>query len=925
MVPGWAVVAASAVYLGLLFALASYGDRRADQGRSIISSGAVYALSLGVYATSWTYYGSVGRAASTGVGFLPIYLGPTISLLLWWVVVRKIVRICKRQRITSLSDFLAARYGNSYALGALVTVVAVVGITPYIALQLKAISNTFDILSGDPLSAGPGAGAAQAVPLLQDTALYAALLLAAFAIVFGTRHLDAAERHEGMVAAVALESLVKLGALLVAGGWVVFGLFDGPADLLNRAAAQPELAPLATVEEDVGYGAWFSLTVLSMLAVLLLPRQWQVAVVENVDERHLRTATWLFPLYLLLVNLPVLPIALAGVLTFGSGGDPDTFVLALPLADAQPALALLVFLGGLSAATGMVVVETVALSTMVSNSLVTPLLLRRGGPLARRQDLGGLLLGIRRATIVLVLLLGLVYFRVAGEAPALVSIGLVSFAAVAQFAPALLGGLFWRGATRRGAVAGLSAGFAVWAYTLLLPYVAQSGWLPGDFVEEGPFGVALLAPHALFGLDGLDEISHALLWSMLANVGLLVGLSLSGARRPAEHVQAATFVDVFTLPSEGAPALYRGSALVGDLQRLLERFLGPDRARDALAAYGDRTGIDVAPDQSADADLVRHVETLLAGVVGTTSAHFVVGSVISAEPLGVPELMAILDETSQVLATSRALERKSRELEAATAELREANERLQELDRLKDDFVSTVTHELRTPLTSIKAFSEILLDNPDLDAEERREFLETIVAETGRLARLINQVLDLSKLESGRADWQIEPVDLGEVITSSATTVGQLVRDKHVDLRLDLPDSRVAVAADRDRVVQVLVNLLSNAIKFVEPERGRIGVRLTSDDGTARVEVCDNGPGLSEADQRVVFEKFRQAGPAGDRPQGTGLGLPISREIIDRLGGRLEVESVQGQGATFWFTLPVAPLASVGSAADAPASAGTGG
>ena len=914
MLPAWVVVAASAGYLGLLFAIAYYGDRRADRGRSVINSGLIYALSLGVYATSWTYYGSVGRAAAGGVGFLPIYLGPTVTAVVWWVVVRKIVRICKRNRITSLSDFVASRYGNSGILGGLVTVVAVVGIVPYIALQLKAISTTFDILHSP---GKPAVGSAQAGPLLQDTALYVALLLAAFTIIFGTRHLDAAERHEGMVAAIAFESLVKLAAFLAVGGYVVFVLFDGFGDLFDRAAAQPDLARLFTFAEIGSYGSWMWLTVLSMLAILLLPRQWQVAVVENVDERHLKTATWLMPLYLLLINVFVLPIAVAGLLTFGrAGADPDTFVLALPLANEQSALALLVFLGGLSAATGMVIVETIALSTMVSNSLVIPLLLRRGGPVARRQALGGLILGIRRTTIVLVLLLGFVYFRLAGETHALVSIGLISFAAVAQFAPALLGGLYWRGATRRGAIAGLLAGFGVWVYTLLLPYFAESGWLPEGFVDDGPAGIGFLAPHALFGLGGLDEISHAMIWSTLANVGLFIGLSLTGRRNPAEHVQAAKFVDAFAPAREGGDAVfYRGTASVGELQALLERFLGPDRAEDALAAYAARTGADVSPERSADADLVHHVETLLAGAVGSTSARFVVASVVSEEPLGIPEVMEILDETSQVLATSRALERKSRELEAATAELRSANERLQELDRLKDDFVSTVTHELRTPLTSIRAFSEILLDNPDIEADERQAFLQTIVDETSRLTRLINQVLDLSKLESGRADWQIEPVDVAEAVTTSAQTVAQLLRDKDVTLELDLPDRVAAVNADRDRLLQVLVNLLSNAIKFVEPGTGRIRVGVEVEDERARVSVSDNGPGIAPEDQQVIFEKFRQGGDAsGNRPQGTGLGLPISREIVERLGGRIEVYSKPGEGATFSFTLPLATVAAVGSA-----------
>jgi len=905
------VVVTSVAYLGLLFVVAYYGDRQADRGRSVISNGYVYALSMAVYATSWTFYGSVGRAASTGIGFLPIYLGPTIMAALWWLVLRKIIRISRRNRITSLADFVSSRYGKSNLLGGLVTVVAVVGIVPYIALQLKAISITFSILRGDPELVT--AAVTARVPVLQDTALYAALLLAAFTIVFGTRHLDASERHEGMVAAIAFESLVKLMAFLVVGFYVTFVLFDGFGDVFGQAAARADLAHLFT--QGDGYGSWLWLVVLSMLAVLLLPRQWQVGVVENVDERHLKKAMWLFPLYLLLINVFVLPIAIAGLLTFGDGANADAFVLTLPLAAQQPGLALVVFIGGLSAATGMVIVETIALSTMVSNSIVVPMLLRRSEALTSRLDLGSLILGVRRVTIVLVLLLGFVYFRLAGDGLALVSIGLISFAAVAQFAPAVLGGLFWKGATRRGAIGGLIAGFILWAYTLPLPNLAEDGWLPASFVQDGPFGVNLLAPYALFGLDGLDHISHSMTWSMLANVAIFVGLSLTGSRSPAEHVQAAEFVDVFRRPGDRAPGTFwRGTATVGELQSLLERFVGPDRARESLTSYAVRTGIDIAAGSEADADLVHHVETLLAGAVGSASARFMVASVVDEDPLAVTEVMDILDETSQVLAYSRALEHKSRELEAATERLQEANARLQELDRLKDDFVSTMSHELRTPLTSIRSFSEILLDNPDLDVEQRQGFMGTIVAEAERLTRLINQVLDLSKLESGSTDWHLEPIDLRHVLGTSAQATAQLFRDKDVALDLDLPERVPTVEADRDRVVQVVVNLLSNAVKFSDPGVGRVSVGLEAGDGVVRVDVSDNGPGIALEDQQVIFEKFRQGGDTRrNRPKGTGLGLSISREIVGHLGGRLWVESTPGEGSTFSFTLPMATVGTVGS------------
>jgi Na+/proline symporter/signal transduction histidine kinase len=898
------VVVASFAYLGLLFAIAHWGDRRAAAGRSVIARPSVYALSLAVYATSWTFYGSVGRAASTGVGFLPIYLGPTLMAALWWVVLRKIIRISKANRITSIADFVASRYGKSTLLGGLVAVIAVVGIVPYIALQLKAISNSFNLLLQHPDVASP---LREPTSLLTDKALYVALVLAAFTILFGTRKLDATERHEGMVAAIAFESLVKLVAFVAVGCFVTFGVFGGFGDVFDRAAALPEAERLFTVGgPEVGYGSWLWLTLLSMLAIILLPRQFQVAVVENVDERHLDKAMWLFPLYLLAINVFVLPIALGGLVRFeGAGVDADFFVLAMPIAEGQDALALLAFLGGLSAATGMVIVEAIALSTMVSNDLVMPALLRaRVARATEGRNLRGLVLGIRRGTIVAVLLLGYAYFRIAGETLALVAIGLMSFAAVAQFAPAILGGIFWRGGTRNGAVAGLAGGFAVWAYTLLLPSFARSGWLPESFTEQGPLGIESLRPEHLFGLEGMDGISHGMFWSMLVNVGLYVGVSLFSRQSAAEHSQAALFVDAFREPRASA-SFWRGSASVADLRALLARFGDERRAAEALAGY--ERGPGRPSGDRADAELVHHVERLLAGSIGAASARVMIASVVDEEPLGIDEVMDILDETSQVIAYSRELEEKSRELEAATTELRAANARLQELDRLKDDFVSTVTHELRTPLTSMRSFAEILLDNPELPMDERERFLRIVIDEIERLSRLINQVLDLSKIESGRADWTMAEVDLKEVIEDSAVATAQLFDERAATLTVSTPDGVPPVAADRDRVKQVVLNLLSNAAKFCPAERGHVAVELSLSGGEARVDVRDNGPGIAAADQRVIFEKFRQRGDAiTDRPQGTGLGLPISRQIVAHLGGELWVSSTPGRGATFSFTLPLA-------------------
>ena len=919
MLQGWGILLCSFVYLGILFAIAFYGDKRADAGRSIIANPYIYALSMAVYATSWTYYGSVGRAAESGVGFLPIYLGPTLMAALGWIVLRKMIRISKANRITSIADFIASRYGKSSLLGGMVTVIAVIGIIPYIALQLKAVAGSFTIMLQYPDLAVPAG--AQAVNVARDTALYVALLLAAFTILFGTRHLDATERHEGMVAAIAFESLVKLLAFVAVGVFVTFWMYDGFDDIFARGATVPAMRELMTLGGSEGaYGTWASLLFLSMMAILFLPRQFQVNVVENVNERHVLKAIWLFPLYLLAINVFVLPIAFAGLLQFPAGDvDADTFVLSLPMLQKQETLALFAFIGGLSAATGMVIVETIALSTMICNDLVMPVLLRWDAlRLASRRDLTGLLLAIRRGAIVALMILGYAYYRVAGEAYALVSIGLVSFAAVAQFAPAMLGGMYWKGGTRTGAIVGLALGFLVWAYTLLLPSFAKSGWLPISFVEQGLFGIALLKPQQLFGLAGLDPIAHALFWSMLANLGGYIAFSISGRPSAREHTQASLFVDAFRIAGRTAP-LWRGSASADELRALVGRFLGPARADAEFADYARRRGVLPGRALEPDAETVQFAEILLAGAIGAASARVMVATVVQEEALGIEEVLHILDETSQVIAYSRQLEDKSRELESASAELRAANERLKELDRLKDDFISTVTHELRTPLTSIRALSEILFDDPDLDAAQRTRFLGIIIKESERLTRLINQVLDLAKLESGSAEWHSTPIDLKELVEEAAAAVAPVMTENRVAFSLEVPDAVPPVNADRDRLVQVMLNLLSNAVKFCDRTAGRISITLAVEEAALRVDVADNGPGVRREDRDIIFEKFRQVGDTlAGKPRGTGLGLPISREIVRHFGGRLWLHSEPGNGAIFSFTVPFASPAGERASPSAP-------
>ncbi len=904
---GGLVLGISILYLALLFAIAQYVDSRAEAGRVLTKNPYIYTLSIAVFCTSWTFYGSVGRAATTGLDFLPIYIGPTLMFVLWSFVWIKIIRICKVNRITSIADFISSRYGKRSMLGGLVTIIAVVGTMPYISLQLKSIATSFSIL----------VDTATNEPILEsvvqrgwniDTTLIVALALAVFAILFGTRHLDASEHHEGLVAAIAFESLVKLFAFLAVGFFVTFGLYSGFSDLFTKAAATDGLDKLFTVSRSTGYGQWMTMTLLSMAAIICLPRQFYITAVENSDEGHLRKAVWLFPLYLLVINIFVLPIALAGRMAFPEGGaDADMFVLTVPILHNQDGLALFVFVGGLSAATSMVIVAAIALSTMVCNDLVMPILLRiRWLNIQERGNLAGLLLGIRRTSIFLILILGYGYFRIASESYSLVTIGLVSFAAAAQFAPSIIAGIFWKGGSYRGAMVGLSLGFAVWLYTLLLPSFAQSGWLPISFIEQGPFGIGLLKPYALFGVEGFDRLSHALFWSMLLNIGGYCGFSLITQQDAVERIQGTLFVDVFK-HTEGnrKSQIWQGSATIGDLQQLLGRFVGWHRVAIAFREYANERKINLRQGQIADRDMLRFAETMLAGAIGSATASVMIGSVVKGEIVSLDEVYSILDETSQVIEYSHQLEQKSAELEKATKLLQNANERLKELDALKDDFLSMVSHELRTPLTSVRAFSEILTDNPDVSVNDRHQFLAIITKESERLTRLIDQLLDLAKMESGRMHWSMENVKPVDAISDALATMEGLIKENNVTLTVDLPDDLPMIHADKDQLSQLIINLMSNAIKFCNSENGLIHVAAKDNGQSVLVSVTDNGEGVPEENKNRIFDKFHQSENLRDEaPRGTGLGLAICKQIIVFLEGEIWVENIPGSGARFSFTVP---------------------
>jgi Na+/proline symporter/signal transduction histidine kinase/CheY-like chemotaxis protein len=646
MLQGWVVIVVALAYIGFLFLVASYGDRRHDLVRGSRARLLIYPLSLAIYCTSWTFFGSVGVAARTGFDFLTIYIGPVLMVGLAYPLIIRIVRLAKGQNITSIADLIAARYGKSQAVAATVALIAIVGMIPYIALQLKAVSS-----SVSTILAAAATGGAATQPFLGDIALFVALLMAAFAVLFGTRHIDATEHQDGLMLAIATESTIKLVAFLAVGIFVTFVMFPGPPALFADALARPQTA--AVLARVPPASTFLAMTVLSLFAIILLPRQFHVGVVENHSEAEIRRAAWLFPAYLVLINLFVMPIAMAGLLTFPTGADGDMFVLALPLKAHSELFALVAFVGGLSAATAMVIVESVALAIMVSNDIVIPLVLKRRARATRAgepRDAGAQLLTVRRIAIFAILLLAYIYYRSAGPAQ-LASIGLLSFAAIAQLTPAFFGGLIWRRGTARGAIAGMTAGILVWAYTLLFPSISDAG-IVGEILDKGPLGLAWLRPQALFGLD-LPPLVHGVVLSLLANVVLYVGCSLG--RRPSaiERVQADVFVPTSLAPIAPSFRLRRASVTVEELTTTIARYLGEERTRESFSSFAASRRVSLAPQAEADFELLQYGEYLLASAIGAASSRLVLSLLLRKRTVSTKAALKLLDDANAAIHYNR--------------------------------------------------------------------------------------------------------------------------------------------------------------------------------------------------------------------------------------------------------------------------------
>jgi Na+/proline symporter/CheY-like chemotaxis protein/anti-sigma regulatory factor (Ser/Thr protein kinase) len=1001
-------------YMALLFGIAFYGERRPTLSPRL---GAwVFSLSLAVWCTSWTFFGAVGQAAMDLWSFVPIYLGPALLMLLAPHVLRKMVLISKQENITSIADFIASRYGKSQTLAIAVTLICLVSVLPYIALQLKGIVLGVSLLTG---TAEQAAG-----PAVQDTALVTSLLLALFAILFGTRNLDATEHHRGMVLAIAFESVIKLLAFLAVGVFVTWGLYNGFDDLLSQARAAPELDAFWSRSND--WVGLFAQTGIAMAAILCLPRQFHVSVVENNSPDDLRLARWAFPLYLVLAAVFVAPIALAGQLHLPAGVAPDSFVINLPLLEDRPMLALLAFIGGASAATGMVIVEAVALSTMLSNNIVLPTLLRRKGAERPFELFRHWLLSVRRVSILVILLLAYFCYRLFGDTVSLATIGQIAFASIIQLAPALLGALYWKQANSRGVFAGLLVGAGLWSYTLALPLIAGNlGWsidgLPMlGWLYDQPLGLQT-SPVTLASLISLGGN-----WLAFALVSMF-------ARTPvSEHWQASRFI------SQDAPARPGARPLLAvqlrDLQLLAARFVGEARVQESFSQLALQQGKTFNPAQTASSQWITHTERLLGRVLGASSARAVLKAAIEGREMQVDDVVRIVGEASEVLQFNRALlqgaienisqglsvvdqslnlvawnrryielfdypeeliqigrpiadiirfnakrglfgnqdleDQVNRRLQwmrqgtAHTSErelpngkvielignpmpgggfvmsftditafrtseqaLKEANESLEqrvgertrELSQLnaalseakahadaanqsKSRFLAAVSHDLMQPLNAARLFSAALSHQQGALPADTRELVRNLDSSLRSAEELISDLLDISRLESGRITPELENFPIARLLEALGTEFAALARDQGADFHLR--SSRLYVRSDPKLLRRVLQNFLTNALRYA---RGHVLLGVRRAGNHLRLEVWDRGPGIPEDKRRLIFEEFKRLDSHQTRAEkGLGLGLAIADGLCQVLGHELQIRSWIGQGSVFSVSVPLA-------------------
>lgn len=885
-------------YLGVLFYLAFWAEK--NHRSKMVNSPFVYALGLAVYCSAWTYYGSVGVAARSGPEFLTIYLGPVIAAPFWIYILMRVVKISKSYNVSSIADFISLRYGNNRSLGALVTLICAASIIPYIALQLKALSETFQLIT-------TGNTAISHKTWLGDTSFYIALILALFATFFGTLNLDASKNKKGILFSIAFESILKLTFFLVVGIYVTFYLFNGTSDIYEQASPTINQKGLDGISSLTSGINWLFNIALSFLAIFLLPRQFQTSVIEYTNQKQLKTAMWVFPLYLLLFNVFVIFIAWGGLVLLGDNVNYDYLTLLIPLSQGNDTLAVLVFLGGLSAVISMVVVSTLALSTMLSNNLIIPY-----GFLNRFMDKKALkneqtIKNIRRVAIFTSIALAYWLFAGIGTNVPLFDIGLISFLIIAQLAPSFFLGLFWNRGSSKGALFGTALGFLVVIYTYLWPFIATEILSQPSYVNLVNLGDSFLHPQRLFGLDFLSPMAHALYWSLLINVSVYIYFSLAFKGNYRERNYGEVFVNGDLLNENSDNSLvWRGEAYMDDIQAILVKFLGEQRTQKAIRIFKKRYGIS-PEERLADARFINFSEKLLTGAVGSASAQILIAKVAKEKPVSLPDVLKILQENKEAFASSKSFENQSNQLRKLTDELKNANAALILQDKQKDDFLDTVAHELKTPITSIYASAEMLQDDPEMPEEIRDQFLTNMLNDANRLTRLINDILDLEKLATGREVLKFEKVKMKEFVAEIIHSYDAIAAQQNVTIIAENVED-VALHIDKDKFAQVLLNIISNAFKFVNANDGEICIegKVIAERQTYYLQITDNGSGVPEIDQPYIFDKFYQTqDQTFKKPKGSGFGLAICKQIVKLHNGKIGLDANYKYGARFFIELPI--------------------
>jgi len=860
------IILITGMYLAVLFFIAQWGK---NSGRAFLEkhSAIFYAMGICVYATAWTFYGSIGRAATHGLDFLAIYLGPILFLPVWWTVMRKIIRISKAQHLNSLADFITARYGKSWSLALLTTVLVVMAITPYLALQIKAISSSANVLLND----------ATAAPI--DIDLASTILLFVFALFYGSRFAFDPKQRNGLIATIAFESIVKVVAAFIGGAIIVYTYFDGPSAIYLESTAEG-LSKLLSVQSS---SDWMLMLIISGFAFFLLPRQFQMAVVSNKHEKDLRTAVWLVPLFLLLMNWWVVPIALGGNLRLPVGLNPDYYFLDLALRS-SPAMAGLVFLGGFAAATSMIIVSSSALASMISSSMIMPFFLNNRW--ATKESVTPVI--SQRIGLFVVFALAFSYHSLIVQKESLVSIGMISFIGIAQLAPGFLAALYWRHATSKGVFAGLSVGFILWLTAFGVPQ-----WLGSRSDELILFNI----------FEQWSPLANISFISLGLNALVMGGISLLDAPSRLEKNQAEIFYNILNIE----PAVYDNSTITSGkitferLEKLMFRYLPDELVSETLFKRYTINRIKPKPFEPVPAHLVSYAERLLTQMMGPATARIALHKEFESETIDQFDIQDILKETRETKQLNTALKEKTDRLAKLTGELTRANDQLHSMGKLKDDFLYTVTHELRSPLTAIRAQIELMRDDEDMPKQIREQFLDATIGECVRLTALISNVLDIEKFESGNQQLSLSKVDLRSTLGTILDTQLLVAEQEGVSIEIDGPEN-VWTLADEKRMTQVIINLLSNAIKYAETS---VKVCFKESAKNWHVHVVDDGPGVPKDAVPHLFKKFYQSNDQTVKKRvGTGLGLAISENIIKAHKGSINLTKNTPEGnTTFTFTI----------------------